>query len=340
MLGEDPCTISLVTANGTFVDDLTKFATSGKFQRKKNAVSQFNGTFNSDMDSFSTMSKLDYWSMYIRCERDKRDQWEGPVTNVEDNDGVITVVASDITAYWSRSLVKNHSFVGEDVAAIAQSIIESTFATSIYGEPFLETSVVGALLDRDFSESDYKLLSDIFSDLPGLDWYAFGRTVYLFGASREPVSSFKINDESWFPLPAVERSGEKYANRVVVKGSGVTGIAEAPLDEIDYYGLIVRRSELTSATSQTAVDKEAQAILARARDATFFNTDSLSVLRPTVNTKLENVVPGAYVDVDHSITGRPLSRQLRIDTVEVDCLLGTTAISLEPLGVPDETTAI
>lgn len=338
MLGQEPCKVSLYSAGGTFIADLTKSLSSGTFNRKKRAVSTFDGSFGIDEGSNVDLEKIDFWATYIVCERDNRDQWSGPVTNVVFNSDTVDVVASDKTVYWSRAQVPSLSYNSDDIALIAEDIISKAFMNNLYGMPELDVSVAGIVLDKNFVSSEVKYVSDALDGLPGLQWTAFGETIYLFALEENPNSIVKITDKDWFGLPSVERAGQIYANGVIVVGKGFVGHAYAPASELEYYGNIFRRYDVPDVASQAGVNNLAMEYLALTRDATYLNTENNAVLSPTLNISLAELIPGNCVDVDHIVGPYSLHRQLRIDGVEVDCITGNVNLSLEPLAVADEET--
>ena len=335
MIGQEKTKVSLVSATGSFIDDLTKYIVSGTCNRKRNTTTTFNGIFSSDISSWSTLRKVNTWSTFIRVERDGRDQWEGPVTTAEDGEQ-FSLVDSDLSAYWSRRETKSSTHTNSDVATIASALLTQGFKKREPGLPIINSSIVGKLTSKTYSDADSTMIMDNIKGLPGLEWYLFGRTVYLFGTPDYPKSSFKLTDESWNPLPTVEKSGTTYANRVVVKGNRVTGIAEAPVAEINYDGgVLCRRFDRPELETQSAVDAEAEKRLAQCRDALYINAQSFSILKPDVNIDLANVLPGSYVDVDHYVGAIPVNRQMRINEVRLDCVTSEVSIALEPLGVTE-----
>lgn len=338
MLGQEPCKISLYSAGGTFIADLTKYCSDGKFGRRKKDVSNFEGSFVADQGSYSDLRKMEFWATYIVCERDGRDQWSGPITNILFNVDSVEVTASDKTVYWNRTPAKSGTYTVDDVSLIGEDIILKAFRNDIYGMPELVVSNVGVAIDKTVVESDDIFVSDVLGDLPSLQWTAFGETIYLFALEESPNSVVKITDKDWFPIPSVERAGQIYANGAIVKGNGVTGYAYAPDAELQYYGNVFRRYDHPDDSSQTAVNNLAISYLARTRDATYLNTESSAVLSPKLNVDLAELIPGNTVDVDHSAGVYNLHRQLRIDGIDVDCLSGDVSLSLEPLAVADEGT--
>lgn len=336
MLGDDPCKISLYTKGGTFLADLTRYVVEGTFQRRKRTVSQFSGVFTADDGNTADLAKIDYWSTQIVCERDGRDQWSGRVTNVVFDGTTARVSASDKTRHWIRAELPGGIYSVKDVSFVAEDLISRAFATDIDSLPSFVTVPVGSVISKTFSSGTYKYLNDALEDLPGLTWTAFGDTVFLFGLEENANSIVKLDDRSWSPLPSVERAGQLYANRVAVVGKGAVGIAEAPADEISYYGEIYRRYEAPDVSVQSQLNALAESYLARSRDSTYFNTDQASVLSPKVNISLASLIPGQCVDVDHVVGIYSLRRQLRIDGVDVDCVSGQVSLLLEPLSVPEE----
>lgn len=338
MLGDDPCKVSLYSSSGTFISDLTRYIISGSFSRKANAISTFSGSFVLDQGSCVDLESIDFWSTYIVCERDDRDQWSGPVTNVVYNDGNIEVVASDKSAYWTRTYVATATYSLVDVAEIADDLISNSLATNLFALPEISRSTAGTVLSKSYVGSEYKSLSDAIDGLTGLNWTVFCETVFLSGTYDNASSIVKVDDTLWNPLPTVERSGQTYANQVIVVGKGVVGVAEAPADEISFYGLITRRYDEADLKTQASVNSSALNHLARCRDSTYLNTDGSSVLSPKLNISLAELIPGSFVEVDHSVGPYPVQRRMRIDEVGFDCVTGKTTLALEPLAIPDEGT--
>lgn len=338
MLGQEPCKVSLYSAGGTFMADLTQCLSGGKFSRKKNDVSTFEGSFVADDGSYHDLRKMVFWATYIVCERDGRDQWSGPITNILFNVDSVEVTASDKTVYWARTQVPNLSYSVDDVSLVAQDIILKSFVNNLYGMPELDVSIAGVVSTKSFLASEQKSVLDALSDLPSLQWTAFGETVYFFALEDTPNSVVKITDKDWFPIPSVELAGQTYANGAIVVGKGVTGFAYAPDAELQYYGSLFRRYDHLDDSSQSTVNSLAIDYLARTRDAVYLNTENGAVLSPKLNVSLEELIPGNTVDVDHSAGIFDLHRKLRVDQVEVDCVSGDVRLSLEPLAVADEGT--
>lgn len=335
MLGEEPCKVSLVGANGSFIGDLTEFITGGTANRKKMDVSTANCTFSSNKDSWGILRKIKPWATYLRIERDGRDQWEGPVTNAVDGLS-FDVTASDMGAYWKRTECKTATYSNTDVIEVAEGLISQALMKAPYGLPIMDTTILGSLVTKTYSSTEYLLLDDALQSLPGLEYYFFGRTLFLFGAPEFAKSVVKLNDESWFPTPTVELAGDVYANRIIVKGSSHVGVAEAPTAEINYYGLLSRRFDRPELSTQSAVNAEAERLLLSVRDSIYLNTDSGAFLDPKVNISLDRLVPGAYVDVSHYVGAIPLDRQMRINEVSLDIVSSQVSLVLEPLGAISE----
>jgi hypothetical protein len=291
----------------------------------------------SDFDE--RFSYIDYWATSILCERGVdntkenklRDQWFGPVTNFIEKNGVYSIIASDLTAWWTRDDASTVTYVDQDVVNIVTDLIERMFSGHPFAMPTLDTAIAGALDSLSYEETQDKSLADIVKDLGKLNYFAFGKTVYLRGVDSQVGASLQLNDMSWSPLPSVEHAGNEYANRVKVKGTGVRAIAEAPQSEIDYYGLCSRTFRYPDITTATAAQNKADELLAQTRDATFINVDNQATLNEKVDIKLENLLPGILVDVDHSVARQSFQRRFMLNTVEVDCMSGDVAIGLQPL---------
>jgi len=331
-LGDEPCIVSLVSYDGLFQRDITPYMVSGSFTRVKNNVSVFDGEFVADGSIWD--DRIEFWRSFIRVERDGRDQWEGPITNIVESlqDSRLKIVASGMSVFWARATMPNFSFDGLDVVDVAYSVLERVFWGHVTANCEYRRVPKGKLVKVEYLAVEDVVVADAFRELAGLDYFEFGRTIYLFSADPFPVPQLRLNDESFVVLPEVEAKGELYANQVVVKGSGVRGYAEASVDEIGFYGRLVRRFEYPNISVQASADSKAREILGRTRDSFYVNFGGDSMLSSSVPIGLDGLLPGMYVQVDHFVSRRSLSRMFRLESVKVDCVKGTVSVVLEPVG--------
>lgn len=348
-LGQKKIRVALYRKDGKFLADLTKYMTAGTFTRQLNGMSEFNGEFTSD---FSTkFENLNYWSTWIMCEEideniglDRiigqdivRDQWYGPVLDFTEDNGNYTIFAGDITAYWKRAFVPSINFEQVDVATIMEALISEIFRDDLSAFPNLDVEIAGSLKSVEYDSAQEQLFSDIIPDLPRVNYCAIGKTLYIRGIDSQATASLKLNDDSWKgPLPSVRKAGTVYANRVVVKGTGVSASAEASEAEIRDKGLICRRFDRPEINTVAAAKQVAKEILSQTRDAAYINPSNTAKLSPDTPIELIDLIPGLLVDVDHSVTRQPIQRRFLLSQVQVNCKSGEISVGLEPLKTLEE----
>lgn len=312
--------------------------TSGSFTRDLDATSnlEMTGVTTGMMgDSCCDGWDLVYpWNTEIMVYRDGRDAWAGPVTGVEFGYGTVKVTASDLTAWWDRRvLTTSLTFTNVDLAAILQSLHEEAMDQDPVDNFFVSTTASGVIGTRSYNLSDYKYVSDLIDELSktGVDWTAYGRTL-LIGGEEVPASPYvSLTDEFWSQPPTVNARGNEQATRVIVKGKGVTGVAVASPEYVNYYGLLTRVFDESTIEDQGSATAAANSRLALLKDQLYIDTPQGATLKPTAPITVPELIPGIRVRVESSSTCRQIVQDFRLKSVKVQ-FNGQVSIDLQPIG--------
>ncbi|MGW1711013.1 hypothetical protein ACWCP8_37540 [Streptomyces sp. NPDC002206] len=130
-----------------------------------------------DGDCCAQLAAVRCWRHKLVIYRDGRPCWEGPISTPEWNaDGTVEIAAADVLAWLDRRVPHaNKTFTGEDLAAIAQWLIEDGFAPDDPGHSVEIVAPTRIRGDREY-ETDVEQTGDHLRDLAGtgLDYTAVG----------------------------------------------------------------------------------------------------------------------------------------------------------------------
>lgn len=273
------------------------------------------------------------WITEVYVWRDGRDAWSGPVTEVEFGYGEVTVRASDLTAWWDRRTVPDRYFVGQDIADIFTAVHDAAMAPAPVQNFTVVAEPTDIFADRSYQNANYQYASDALDELSktGVDWTCYGRTVLAGGTEVPAEPYFVMYDDFWSTPPTVVARGNDQATRVIVKGEGLAGIAQAPASYLSSYGLLVRVFEQSKIRDQGSANAAARTRLEFLKDPYYIETPSGAALTPTAPVTLPELIPGIRVRVVTNSTCRSLTSDFRLTGVNVQ-FDGKVSIDLQPLG--------
>ena len=312
---------------------------SGSFDRRLDDTSELTltATVGGGLDASccEALEEAYTWATEILVYRDGRDAWVGPVTNILFEHGKVTINAADLSSWWDRRVLGTLNFVREDLTDIFVAMSNNAMDSDPSPNLILSPTLSGLYGDRNVDGSQYDYARDHLQELgnTGVDWTAYSRTI-LIGPQEIPVSPYvTFLDEHFTVPPIIEERGNDKATVVVVKGSGVTGIARDE-DFVQFYGEVVRVFEEPNIEDQPTVDDAAQSRLEYLRDPTFVTTSQAGTLKATAPITVPELIPGIRVRLDSQATCRKIVRDFRLDKVNVG-FNGDVTISLQPLGTID-----
>lgn len=254
--------------------------------------------------------------------RDGLPVWGGPIVQVNYRTGQLS--ARDVSWWFDRRLIAGRRvFVGEDLAAIAETLIRDTLALSDPGiGNYLEVSPCGIIGDRTYDTDDgTQTVGDALRELArdGLDFTVLGWRMIIGGQQIDTRPIATLTDDAWRELPDVIDDGLALATRTIVKGSGILavaggidpyfGLVERPWSEPDITDLgslasaATTRLDLLSSTPLVVGDK--------------YGDGFAAVLAPSAPVTFAELVPGALVRNALISLCRPIVADLRLHDVRV-----------------------
>lgn len=270
----------------------------------------------------SGLTSVRPWSHQLALFRDNELVWEGPITTVKDSrlSSAITLSARDITEWASHRVIRaGYSFLGTaaaDLSTIAAAAIRASFALDDPGVTSdLTVYPTGIVAERQV-DADTTILAEDLSDLAqlGLNYTAVGRRWILFGDGSRignignlPATSFSGDiDLVW--------DGLNVANRVIVTGNAVRGVAEVDPGRYGVLESIVQADGVLDSASAAA---SARAVIAGTfpPEAVLTTTGSL---RPDAPVTISQLVPGVLAVTAARGACQSITQRSRMESLQVD----------------------
>jgi hypothetical protein len=313
--------------------------TDGFFTRKLDETSdlELTATVGGVLDQAccDDFTELYQWATEIAVVRDGRDAWVGPVTEIEFQYGLVTVRASDMSAWWDRRFLPSSTFTNVDLATIFAAYHDQALAPDPSPNFTVTVTPSGVIGSRTVNAADAAYASDRMDELStsAVDWTAYGRTILVGGQEIPATPSVTLLEEFFEAPPIIQILGDEQATRVTVQGTGVSSTAQDDA-YIAYYGLLERRFDEPDIRDQASCDAAASGRLEYLKDPTYIKTPSDSALKTTAAVTLPELIPGIRVRVEARSTCREIIRDFRLASVKVQ-FSGKVSVTLQPLGNVD-----
>lgn len=268
--------------------------------------------------------------------------WSGPVTALEDGEGV-TFDARDLSAWFERRRVHSDQLhFTTDLSTIYEAFWLDAMAPDPVPDFTLQITPAGRDADREVLADQNRMVGDELRELgrTGLDWTVIDR-VHLVGPEEietPPIAT--LIGEHFAEPPTISMDGLDQVNDWVVSGTGggaegdeVVGVANTPFGP---EGLLEGVASESSILDASSADDNAATRLARTSvPQTFIREGQLVAKAPVAFTDL---IPGARVRVALGDRCLPVLQEQRLQSVNVAVSAGDrgvveqVTIALQPLG--------
>lgn len=314
----------------------------GRFSRMLDGTSELStsmivgGAF--DVNCCEDLSEIRPWATELCVFWDGLIAWCGPVVQVTFTAETVSLVAKDLTAWWSRRAIPTSSYANTDLATIFQNYHDQAMdqdASPNFTIAVTPTNITGSRTVK-IPTVAWTVMSELAQT--AVDFTAYGRVV-LVGGQEVPAQPHLTLQDSDFEAPLeVGERGDLMANRVIVVGApGITAEAE-DTDFIRFYGLVERVFYESTILDESSAQALANTRLAIFRDPTFLQAPQGKALKSTAPMTLAELIPGARIRVASDSTCRTLTTDFRLRSVEVD-FTGKVTPGLEPLGTVEDLNA-
>lgn len=259
----------------------------------------------------------------------------GPITNIRENTGSITLTIKDISAWLDRRLVHaEHNFVNTDIVQIAVQLITDAMAPDDPCDIIGNLQVLGEGTKIDYQVAANRIRAgDALRDLArlGLDFTVLGTSIILAPAlSFGPYTTLMDND--FLTDIEVEERGEDAATEWVVAGEAVSGSCGG-IDPV--YGLIEQLAQEDNLVDADSCTVGACNRLQASNPApVFINVPDDAQLAAKAPVNFEHLVPGLLLPVNLTQTCRKVAITNRLTAMNVKAEAGDerVGITLAPLG--------
>jgi lysophospholipase L1-like esterase len=298
------------------------------------------------------LSEINPWEHELVIFRNGSVVWAGPIQTVEIDNGTgqATIEADDMMKWLDRRFIRCEIDMTEaDLALIWLSVFRSAHDISPVG---ISTTVyrTGVKGDRYYAPDQFKVAGDELRELArtGLDWTVVGRQIIVGPQeiSTPPIAT--LYDEAFQRAPVIVKSGIDTATRWVVGGGGAGADgpaywASAPeiFQSDPSFGLVEKfvsePSILDADDPESSSRAAAQTRWDLLHAPIVFLRDA--VLAPTASVTMEELVPGARIDMNLVEVCQPIIEQYRLRDVNVSFTVGEKGggteevkITVTPLG--------
>lgn len=271
-----------------------------------------------DADCCAALGKIRSWRHKLVITRLGKVVWEGPVIQVEWRLGQVDIFALDMSAWLARRVPHNSiTFGNEDLATIAEYLIEDGFAPDDPGHEVVKMADSGVTGGREYIENIGQTWDHI-QDLAdtGLDITVIGNQFILLPETWD-ASVGSLTDADMPDGMVVAEDGTQLATRVTVYGDD-DGTVQGSFGGSDaYYGLLERSIEETSVKTSASAAEAARSRQAATFPVPVFLDSETVTLSPEANVDVAHLVPGWCLNISTLSTCRPLTQILKISGVKV-----------------------
>lgn len=286
------------------------------------------------------------WKHELALARDGEIVWQGPITEPQSQGTSGSYDARDLSAWWDhRKLRYDRAYSGVDLATIFQQLTVDAMTPDPTPNVVVATSDTSILGTRSYLAGQHLLIGPLLRELSdvGVDWTVVGRNVIAGGLVVPTTPIVRLNDEHLVAPPGVQLEGLAMANDVTVVGAGGGGQTDAPVfgeaidaDSISEFGLLDAVSTNSNALDATSATAGAASTLAVARRPITVASDvQLDSDAPIL---IQQLVPGALIEVAWRTSGIEVSGTFRLSKVSADVKGGseTVTITIQPVGTTTE----
>lgn len=291
---------------------------------------------------------LRQWRHEYSVMRDGVEVWVGPLAGQPKYayQGA-QLKARDLSAWLDKRFIHNTiSYVNADLATIFEAYVRDAMSPDPTPGLAVTASPCGVRGTRSVDAADYKHAGPEIRELSqsGIDWTMIGRVMLAGGLVVPSTPVATLTDEHFVDPPDVEEDGMAQANRWAVLGAqahdavtgqftsgfAFTGVAESVADANED-GLLEDRVQIDQVKDTQSAYAAAVGRLALTR--TTIPIISGGTLTPSAPITIDQLVPGALVNVLLQNTCRPVSGQYRLQTVDVTVAPDEqVSITLQPMG--------
>jgi hypothetical protein len=289
------------------------------------------------------------WKHELALARDGQIVWQGPIVEPQSQGTGGSYDARDLSAWWDhRKLRYDRAYTGVDLATVFQQLAVDAMTPDPTPNVLVATSATGILGTRTYQAGQHLLIGPLLRELSdvGVDWTVVGRNVIAGGLVVPTTPIVRLNDEHLVAPPGVQLEGLSMANDVTVVGAGGGGTAIAPVfgeaidaDSITEFGLLDAVSTNANALDATSAAAGAASTLAVSREPITVASDvQIDSDAPIL---IQQLVPGALIDVAWRTSGLEVSGTYRLSKVSADVKSGseTVTITIQPVGATTEVAA-
>lgn len=292
------------------------------------------------------LGEINPWQHELVIYRNGDLVWAGPIQIIDigNDDGVAIIEADDMMKWFDRRFIRCEiDMSGADISAIWQAIFRSAHDIAPVN---LTTSVkpTGIKGDRYYAPEHFRYAGDEMRELArtGLDWTAVGRTVHVGPQEISTPSIATLVDDNFQKAPRIIKSGIDTGTRWVVGGGG--GGADGPtywsevpgtLQNDPTFGLIERYvnepSILDADDPESSSRAAAQTRWDLLQAPVVYVKDG--ILSPSAGVTMNELVPGARVDLNLVDVCQPIIEEYRLQDVSVSFTVNDDGSSSEEVKI-------
>jgi hypothetical protein len=270
--------------------------------------------------------------------------WQGPVTNVAENDDkTLSIDMVDKSGRWFRRLAPyEHSYAAAaktDAAQVFQDIINDLESTSPTGLNLNITNATGVTTERVIQVWDP--VEPILNDLAdaALDWTVVGLDAYAGGNTVPAGSALVLSTEDHWDLPPqIIRNGDTQVTQVRVVGQGVAAVwpfTVGPPPDDPIFGTIQEVIHHPDANTFSEVLALAKSYFALRQGIQYEISTSRSQLSNRFPYEADQLIPGRVFTIVTNSSCVELALDLRLSRVDVrieQAHESEATIDLQPFG--------
>lgn len=332
------------------------------WDRRRSDISQASVTLTAEhvKASQAALDRLATGRSELVVFRGDQRMWEGPVTSVQWARNSVKISAHDVLWWASRTVVHNSysyarpntGFSVEFIAGIMTSELARKEALDppVNILPYLKTYVEDgdAKTSKVVSAGSSTLwqLLDEMSTSNGLNYTTVGRAVHIWDASRAALGRTRtVTDQDFQGEPYITEYGGDLATMYSVT-DGLDGLATAGAIDL-FYGEIELLAQAYGEASNQILDPTTGQVIG----TTLTPADLLSqaernlagrnpvpkILNVPANSAfdvsrngigLDVLVPGVYIPVQATVSGRQMAQVQKLDTVKVTVTSGSESVEV------------
>lgn len=291
----------------------------------------------SDEECCWAISIMQAWEHELVIHRDGTLVWAGPLAEPSFTMDSATVPARDLFAWMERRVLPvDRAFDLVDLGTIFQTYVDDVLAVENSMGLIVAASTVGVIGSRSVLATELRRAADELRELArsGIDWTMVGRTMQV-GGEEVPVSTLPpITADLLTDVKATVR-GLSAATHVFVVGSAGADAGEPIVGEAG--GTDATFGLLQSVFSESSIEDSNSARYAAINHLDLLELPPLYIegdLDPSVAIGIDELIPGALVDVVMDVGCRRVDETFRLLTVDVSDGVGgeTVHVSFAPAG--------